>query len=130
MSATVLKPTELLTPEVKHEVNIQQAEEKQVIVHCSMPCIWGLKVRIWKTTYLITEDGQRMPLLFWDGISLYPQWTPVHHHGIYQFTLIFAGLPSDCKVFSLVEEISEPGGFYVSDIHRNELDVYDVDLTE
>jgi hypothetical protein len=77
---------------------------------------------------LITEDGQRIQLLFWEGISLYPQWTPICHNGTFHFTLIFSGLPSDCKIFSLLEEIDEPGGFYIANIRRNEQDVYHLDL--
>ncbi len=112
----------------KEKVKVQTEEEKQVILHCSINCMDGTILRIWKTTYLITESGNRVPLLFWNGIALYPEWTHVHHYGTYSFTLIFAGLPSDCKVFTLAEEISESGGFYVPGIKRNETDVYHVQL--
>jgi hypothetical protein len=35
-------------------------------------------------------------------------------------------LPSDCKTFTLKEEIPEPGGFEVKGIRRNKTDVYRV----
>lgn len=115
---------EVIEPEVKIEIKSEISEEKQVIIHCNMPCEVGTLARIWKTTYLITEEGKRIPLLFWDGISLFPQWTPINHTGIFQFTLIFAGLPSGCLKFSLKEEIPQAGGFFVENIQRNKTDVY------
>lgn len=117
-------------PKHKTKVKIQTLvqEEKQVIVHCSIPCEVGMGVRIWKTTYLVTEEGLKVPLLFWDGITLAPMWTPVFKKGLYKFTLIFAGLPADCKVFSMVEQIPEPGGFEVRNIRRNKTDVYHVTI--
>ena len=113
-----VKPENKITPKI--------LEEKQVIVHCSIPCEFGMCVRIWKTTFLVTEDGTKVPLLFWEGISLAPEWTPVFHKGIFHFTLIFGGLPSGCEVFSMKEIIPEPGGFEVHDIRRNRTDVYHV----
>ena len=46
----------------------------------------------------------------------------------YWFTLIFSGLPKDCKLFDFVEEIPQEGGFLVTDIDRNESDVYTIKL--
>jgi hypothetical protein len=77
---------------------------------------------------LITEDKKKIPLLFWEGITLFPEWTRVDRVGIFRFTLIFSGLPNDCQVFSMVEEIPEPGGFLVSNISRNKKDVYSISL--
>jgi hypothetical protein len=42
--------------------------------------------------------------------------------------LIFEGLPKTCNAFDLIEQISQPGGFAVSGIPRNEKDVYHVNL--
>jgi hypothetical protein len=50
----------------------------------------------------------------------------LYHKGNYQFTLVFGGLPSGCKTFSLVEEIAQAGGFLVRGIKRNGVDVYRV----
>lgn len=115
-------------PKVKHKIKVKPnvLEEKQVIVHCSIPCEVGMGVRIWRTTYLVTEEGTKIPLIYWENIALAPSWTPVFKKGLYNFTLIFGGLPSGCKIFSLVEEIPEPGGFRVDNIRRNKTDVYKV----
>lgn len=122
--------TKVKKPKTKVENKIKPKilEEKQVIVHCSIPCEFPMGVRIWKTTYLVTEDGAKIPLLFWDGISLAPEWTYVQTRGSFNFTLFFGGLPSGCKVFSMREEIPEPGGFEVKNIRRNKTDVYHVTL--
>ena len=47
----------------------------------------------------------------------------------YWFTLVFSGLPKDCKSFDLREEIPEEGGFLVKNIKRNGTDVYRVKLS-
>lgn len=122
---TLIKEKEPKTV-VQTKIKILLEEEKQVIVHCSIPCHPGDGVRIWRTTYLITEDKTRIPLLFWDGITMAPNWTPIYHEGMYQFTLIFGGLPKSCKIFTLKEEIAQAGGFEVRNIKRNRLDVYKV----
>ena len=128
MKNTLLAPAKVSKPKVKNQVKVQLREEKQVIVHCSIPGTFGLRTRIWKTTYLITEDKKKIPLVFWEGITLFPEWTRVDRVGIFRFTLIFSGLPNDCQVFSMVEEIPEPGGFLVSNISRNKKDVYSISL--
>jgi hypothetical protein len=91
--------------------------ERQVTVHCSYQTIPPSWIRIWKTTYLIDKaTGHRSPLLTQVGISLYPHKTPVKTR------------PPDCKVFDLIEEIAEPGGFEVFGIQRNKSDVYRVEI--
>lgn len=47
----------------------------------------------------------------------------------YWFTLVFSGLPKDCKMFDLIEVIPEEGGFHVKEIRRNESDIYRVKIT-
>lgn len=122
---TLIKEKEPKTV-VRSKIKILLEEEKQVIIHCSIPCHPGDGVRIWRTTFLITEDKARIPLLFWDGITMAPNWTPLFHEGMYSFTLIFGGLPKGCKTFSMVEEIAQAGGFEVKNIKRNRVDVYRV----
>ena len=114
---------------VKNSVKPKIEEERQVIVHCSIPCEFGMGVRIWKTTFLITDDGQKIQLVHWANISLAPQWTRIFQNGVYNFTLVFKGLPKGCKLFTLKEEIPEPGGFVVLDIPRNKTDVYRVSIS-
>lgn len=116
----VKKPKTKIKIDLKPIVN----EEKQVIVHCEL--VGTSAYRIWKTTYLVTEAKEKIPLIFWEGISLAPQWTFLPPSGKCVFTLIFKGLPSTCKTFSLIEEINLPGEFKVFGIKRNKTDVYHV----
>lgn len=113
---------------VKSNIKFQLEEEKQVIVHCAQFCDFGYGFRIWPTTYLVTETGFKSKLIYWEGITKAPHWTYAFEKGVFRFTLIFGGLPSDCKVFHLIEEIPEEGGFYVPSIKRNKEDVYSVKL--
>jgi hypothetical protein len=41
----------------------------------------------------------------------------------------FSALPKECKVFDFVEEVIHGSGFLVTDIERNESDVYTLKLT-
>jgi hypothetical protein len=125
MSFQMSQPDTLIAkPKTKVKISVKPKieEESQVIVHCSMPCEIGMGVRIWKTTFLICDTGHKIQLVHWDGITLAPQWTRIFHNGFYNFTLVFKGLPKGCKTFSLKEEIPEPGGFVVPDIHRKLLE--------
>ena len=112
---------------VDEQIKTFEVTEKQVIVHCSLHSPNGTYVRIWKSTYLKTESGQHCPLVSWKGITLAPQWMPSSDEYT-RFTLIFTGLPSDCKVFSLIEDIPEDHGFVKHGIQRNESDIYQIAL--
>jgi len=128
MEEDLLTEIETVKPKtkVKSEVKPVIFEEKQVIVHCTIPCEFGMGIRIWRTTYLVTENDVKIPLIFWKNVSLAPTWTPIFTNDFYHFTLIFGGLPKSCKIFSLVEKIPEAGGFEVKNISRNKTDVYEV----
>ena len=65
-----------------------------------------------------------------ENISISPYWTPVPFMKDFWFTLIFSGLPKDCKSFDLKEVIPEEGGFFVESIKRNTSDVYRVKISE
>ena len=101
-----------------------------VYVHCYFRNKWeNMLIRIWKTTFLIDErSGTRSGLLHAENISVAPTWTQIPDGREYSFLLIFSGLPKNCKQFDLVEEISEPGGFFVANISRNETDVYHINI--
>ena len=87
-------------------------------------------IRIWKTTFLVDSDSAtRSKLVHAENISLAPVWTQIPNGGVYAFLLIFSGLPKSCKQFDLVEEIPEPGGFFIQNISRNETDVYHIDVS-
>lgn len=102
--------------------------ESHVYVHCYFNNTEkDMLIRIWKTTFLIdAHSGHRSKLVHAENISYAPIWTPIPNNGQYQFLLIFEALPKGCDAFDLVEEIPQPGGFYIPAIMRNKTDVYHV----
>lgn len=108
--------------EVKIEVKVLEAEERQTIVHCS--CSEDYAYRIWPSTFLIEHhSGKRAKLITAFNISFAPQWTLNDGRG---FTLIFEGLSKGCIAFDLKEVIPQDGGFEIIGIQRNHTDVYQV----
>jgi hypothetical protein len=130
----------MYSPGYLHEVapgaatdSLQQTmlvEEGYIYIHCHLtPLSEELLIRIWKTTYLFAkEPAARSALLHAENISIAPVWTAIQGKQPYSFLLIFEGLPKTCNAFDLIEQISQPGGFAVSGIPRNEKDVYHVNL--
>ena len=112
------------------EIEVSALEDSFVYVHCYFHNMWkDMLIRIWKTTYLVDSgSGTRSNLVHAENISMAPVWTQIPDGGKYNFLLIFSGLPKSCQKFDLVEEISQPGGFFIQDISRNETDVYHIDL--
>lgn len=104
--------------------------DSYVYVHCHFDNRWqDMLIRIWKTTYLIDRHSSaKAELIHAENITYAPHWTLIPDKQPYTFLLIFSGLPKSCKVFDLLEQIPEPGGFHVAGIVRNESDVYHVDL--
>lgn len=123
MPAVTEKP--VFKPEIDFKPSLETFEEKVTIVHCTYEFPLQLAVaaiRIWPTTYLVQDDGRRKKMLQAFNITSFPAWklvSPGH-----RFTLVFEGLDSECKVFDLLEDIPEPGGFQFSNIRRNNSDVY------
>jgi hypothetical protein len=111
-------------------VDAQTLEDSYVYVHCYFNNVWkDMLIRIWKTTYLVDRTSDfRAKLLHAENISFAPVWTQIPDGKQYTFLLIFSGLPKSCQQFDLIEEISEPGGFSIQNISRNETDVYHIDL--
>lgn len=105
-------------------------EDSHVYVHCYFNnSKEDMLIRIWKTTFLVDKaSGTKSQLLHAENISIAPVWTQVPIRQSYSFLLIFGGLPKSCKQFDLVEEISQPGGFFIGNISRNQTDVYHVDI--
>jgi hypothetical protein len=105
-------------------------EEGHIYVHCHFHNTYkDMLIRIWKTTFLIDQQGaNRAPLIHAENISFAPVWTAIPDGKTFSFLLIFGSLPKSCRVFDLVEEIEQPGGFEVRNIARNESDVYHVEL--
>jgi hypothetical protein len=112
-------------PDVTFKPRLQVFEEQVAIVHCTYNFPKEFQpspIRIWPTTYLIQENGKQKKLLQAFNISPYPAWKMVNSG--HRFTLIFEGLDKECKIFDLLEDIPEPGGFSIKSIHRNKTDVY------
>lgn len=123
----------LIAPEILEQLATKSMEEKQVIVHCMLPAspFEGNLARIWPTTFLVDEqNNHRSQLVHAENISMFPVWTEMPPGKDFWFTLIFSGLPADCKQFDLMEIIPQPGGFHVRNIARNKSDVYRVKLSE
>ena len=129
------EPPAVSRPEVDIEalthIDAATLEDSYVYVHCYFHNKWeNMLIRIWKTTYLVDNgSGTRSKLIHAENISLAPVWTQIPDKVQYSFLLIFSGLPKSCKQFDLVEEIKEPGGFFVQNISRNETDVYHINIS-
>ena len=117
-----------IAPELKNAINSLTEEESQVTIHLHLNFVEFSTIRIWKSTFLVPHNtGDKVNLVHAENISLYPEWT-FCRTGETICTLIFKGLPKDCTVFDMVEEIPEPGGFYIPNIQRNNSDVYHLEI--
>jgi hypothetical protein len=133
MAQDTITTTEVvIDEEIRKELFSNIDEEKQIIVNCIINGgNDGTAARIWKSTYLVDNvSKQRSVLLHTIGVSHYPNWTRIPPKSTLRFSLIFSPLPKSTKVFDLVEQIPESGGFYFSGLRRNDADVYQVDLTD
>jgi hypothetical protein len=138
MRVAMSKPSTKEAPQVRPAVDAEVLEsisaetlhDGYVYVHCHFQNEWqDALIRIWKTTFLIDRvSGSRSKLIHVENISFAPVWTTITDQKTHTFLLIFEALPKSCKLFDLVEEISQPGGFHVENIHRNPTDVYHIDL--
>lgn len=126
---TITKPK--ISQELLEALHPKVEIEKQVIVHCCFPgtMFSDMLIRIWSSTFLLDESlHQKSTLIHHENISLFPYWTEVPPMKDFWFTLVFSGLPKECKTFDLKEEIPEDGGFWVKNIKRNTTDVYKVKI--
>ncbi len=116
--------------DVLASIHPELMDDSFVYVHCHFDNKWqDMLIRIWKTTFLIDPaSSAHSSLIHAENISYAPQWTLIPDRQPFSFLLIFSGLPKSCERFDLVETISEPGGFFVKDIRRNDRDVYHVQL--
>ena len=127
--APTIAPTVKLDKKLKDELLAQVQEENVVVVHCSVEGTKWMKIRIWKSTFLVDQaTGNRSPLLHAENITFAPVWTYVDASGTFLFTLIFATLPKTCEMFTLFEDIPEEGGFLIKNIKRNKSDIYHVKI--
>lgn len=131
-SANVPEPPVKAKPSVDMDVlasiHPELMNDSYVYVHCHFNNTWqDMLIRIWRTTFLVDRaSSTRSQLIHAENITYAPQWTLIPDHQPFNFLLIFQGLPKSCLQFDLIEEITEPGGFFVANIQRNESDVYHV----
>ena len=125
-----IKVKPIIDEAIKYDIQQSADVEQQVIVHCKYEAsAEGDMIRIWKSTFLYARDSKhKSGLVNTQKISIYPEWTFIEGKKSYFFTLIFSALPRSCKTFDLIENIPEPGGFFVTNISRNKVDVYNVDI--
>jgi hypothetical protein len=117
-----------IAPELKNAIKTLVEEESQVVIHLHLNFVGFTTIRIWKSTFLIPNNkGEKVNLVHAENISYYPEWT-FCRKGETVCTLIFKGLPKECTIFDLAEEIPEPGGFYIPNIQRNKSDVYHLQI--
>ncbi len=127
----LVKPKPLVDSDVLTSIDPQSLEDSHIYVHCYFDNPYkGMLIRIWRTTFLIDKSSSaRAGLMHAENISIAPQWTMIADGTTFHFLLIFSSLPKSCERFDLVEEIAQPGGFYVKDILRNKEDVYHITIT-
>ena len=100
-----------------------------VIVHCLYKAAMDGGIRIWNSTVLIDKaSGDRSKMHHAENISIAPEWTYVPDGKTHRFTIIFTPLPKSCECFDLLEDIPQPGGFFIQNIRRNKSDVYHVKI--
>jgi len=116
--------------EVLSSIAPEFLEDSFVYVHCYFEnTSRDMLIRVWRTTYLVDRfSGSKSELVHTENISLAPMWTLIPDNATYNFLLVFSALPKSCKQFDLIEEIPQPGGFWVQNIPRNERDVYHVNI--
>jgi len=131
---TIKEPPVKAKPSVDMDVlasiHPELMDDSYVYVHCHFDNhAENMMIRIWRTTFLIdSASTTKAQLIHAENISYAPQWTIVPDQQPFSFLLIFPGLPKSCAQFDLVEEITQPGGFFIKGIQRNETDVYHVVL--
>jgi hypothetical protein len=118
--------------EVLQAINPEVLEDSYIYVHCYFNNTWkDMLIRIWNTTYLVDHDSSgKSKLIHAENISYAPMWTLIPDGVTYTFLLVFSTLPKSCKKFDLIEELGQPGGFYIRNIKRNMQDVYHVNIME
>ena len=133
--ATIIQEPPVKTkPEIDVEIltsiSPEVLEDSFVYVHCYFDNLGEeMLIRIWRSTFLIDKSSaSRSSLLHAENVTFAPVWTVVPGNIMFHFLLIFSGLPKSCTHFDLKEEIPQPGGFFVSNIVRNEMDVYHVNI--
>jgi len=103
-------------------------------LHCTYTTspmyVAGWWVNIYKTSYLIGKDGERLPLLHVLNIPFAPEKHYLKRFGdVLRFTLIFPAVPTDWVVFDFIEHCIDVTGLSILNIVRNNTGVYKVTIS-
>lgn len=131
MPTIITRPKVEIAPDILQKLQEQVQEAGQVIVHCVSKDTfgWGMRIRIWPTTFLYDHHSDHQShLIHVDNIVLAPQWQYLPPSVPLYYSLIFSGLPKSCSRFDLVEKGEGTHLFSALNIDRNETDVYYVRL--
>lgn len=125
----IKRPKIEISPEVLKELNAQVHEMGQVVLHIlfsSQTFSEGTYIRIWPSSFLFDHDSDHASeLVHCENITLAPTWQVVEAGDKCYFTLIFSGLPRDCRTFDFIEYCGgQGGGFEIRNIARSESDIY------
>ncbi len=117
--------------DVLFSIHPELLNDAYIYVHCHVPrSAAEMLIRIWRTTFLVDRaGGHRAGLVHAENITYAPLWTLVPLKLDYSFLLIFSSLPKNCRQFDLIEELPQPGGFFIPGIVRNDRDVYHISLS-
>ena len=88
-------------------------------------------IYLWKSTFLFSkQSNHKSKLIYAENIPITPVFLDLNPGQTLFFTLVFLGLPNNCKSFDFVEQlpIADFKGFSVSNIKRNKKDVYNIVL--
>ncbi len=128
----ITKPSIQIDPEILRGLKNETEEMGQVVLHFlyNAPITQFMNIRIWPTTFLYDQHSSHCSeLVHIEHIVLAPLWMPCIPGEKIYFTLIFRGLPKSCTVFDFVEECDTEGGaFEARGIHRNDSDVYYLEM--
>jgi hypothetical protein len=103
--------------------------ESQVTVKFMVAPFSADLIRVWKSTYIKPNNSDEVyKLIDKFNIAFFPKWTKIDVCKITWFTLVFEGLPKNCKSFDLIEDALEDGGFHFKNIKRNANDVYILEI--
>ena len=107
----------------------RSTSESQVTVKFMIAPFSADLIRIWKSTYIKPNNSDEVyKLIDKFNIAFPPKWTKIDVCKITWFTLVFEGLPKNCKSFDLIEDALEGGGFHFKNIKRNSSDVYTLEI--
>jgi hypothetical protein len=129
----ITQPKIHIDAEILAGLKNQTEELGQVVLHFlyNAPLTSFMNIRIWPTTYLYDQhSSHRSDMVHVENIVLAPMWMPCLPGEKLYFTLVFSGLPKSCSVFDFIEECYVEGGaFEARGIHRNESDVYYLEMS-